>query len=228
MLSRFSRVPLRVLVTLWCVAMFLVELNGFIAPQPASPRVRTILYRPGVALGTRLLPDDQVVLVKQEPGLLVLPGKQTRQQKIAFLTRSSDVVVVADVSNVVSELTTDKSWINTRVVALAGEVLKSRKRPFERGQQLDIEYEGGGELTIRSCLVKAGEPLKVEAGRRYLLFLVVHPNTGALLPMGTPLMIDNGKLVNPWIVELGSHARDLLHGLRLEQVAKEVRRFADK
>jgi hypothetical protein len=34
--------------------------------------------------------------------------------------------------------------------------------------------------------------------------------------------------VNPWIVELGSPARDPLHGLRLEQVAKEVRRFADK
>jgi hypothetical protein len=41
-------------------------------------------------------------------------------------------------------------------------------------------------------------------------------------------MIDNGKLVNPWFVELGSPARDVLHGLTLEQVAKEVRRFADK
>ena len=52
--------------------------------------------------------------------------------------------------------------------------------------------------------------------------------TGALLPMSPPVMIDNGKLVNPSIVELGSPARDPLHGLRLEQVAKEVQRFADK
>jgi hypothetical protein len=196
MLSGFSRVSLRILVTAGCGVILLVELNGSAGGQSASPRVRTIPYRPAVALETRLLPDDQVV-------------------------------IVLEVTNVVSALTTDKSWIDTRVMALADEVLKSRKRPLVPGQQLDVEYEGG-KLMIGSCLVTAGEPLKIEAGRRYLLFLVAHPETGAMYLSGTPLMIDGGKLVNPWVVELGSPARDPLHGLTLKQVAKEVRRFADE
>jgi hypothetical protein len=64
--------------------------------------------------------------------------------------------------------------------------------------------------------------LKVEAHKSYLLFLELHPQTKVFYPSGSIMLVEGGRLVNPWKLERDAIS-DGLHGLSIEVVARQIR-----
>jgi len=183
------------LIATWLALFMASTRSGAVVGQ----RVREIEEKPGAPLEARLLPDDEVVLVKrtQVHGVETI-GHPTPTIAITNATAASDVVAVLLVDSVVGELTNDQSWIRTLVKSEISEIIMSRTPGLRAGQSLQIVYESGGETNIAQCLVRAGAPLNVVSGRRYLMFLNTNPRTGTWYLNRIPLAIDGGRLVDTW------------------------------
>jgi hypothetical protein len=187
--------------------------------------VRVIPHRPGIPIETRLLPDDQVVMIEGDEHGSVLMKEPTPSQALAYAVAGSHIAVVVSVDEVRGSLTDDKSWIQTRITGTVVDILMARKPHAVQGERLEVEYEWGGELKIGTCLVRAGHPLHMKAGAPYLLFIRVHDTTGALYPFETPLQISDGRLFSPQEPGRGVKAHPL-HGLKLIEVAEQIKRLA--
>ena len=235
-------------------AIRLVGVAGFAIAALATSlyaqgtRVRTISQVPGVALETRLLSDDEVVIVERS-GIwdpITFSREMSKASMIEYATMGSDVAIVIDVDDLRADFTDDRSWIRTLVSGAVREVLMSRTklsstgqraerlvggartvRPVTAGERVEIEYVGMGEIRVKGVLVKAS-PQTLKSGLRYLLFLQIHPEKGILIPSYAPYWIENGRLVNERFVLSGGTVPDPLDGLSLDEVAKEIRRLASE
>jgi hypothetical protein len=187
--------------------------------QAPQPRVRVVPYTVGKPITERLLPDDQVVVVSRLEEGAVFVQEPTPLQMLRTAVDMSDVVVVIEVSQVIGTLVEEGTWIRTRVVGAVQDVMLSRDREIVGKQGLEIEADGG-EVLIGKVVVKASQGPGVEARKRYLMFLMAHPNRNVWFLAHLPLLIDNGKLVST------RQTRDPLDGLTLAEVTKEVQRLA--
>jgi hypothetical protein len=191
--------------------------------RPGSLRERVVAYMPGVTLASRIQPDDEILVVErfQEIDFIEAQPPLTVSQILKGETDKADTVVVIAVDKIEGALTSDQSWVETRVRGTIRDVLKSRSAQRAAGESLTMMYPHGGEITIGRCRVKAGIPFKVAAGRQYLLFLKLDENKQ--LSADSALGIEGGKLVNPWELEPSSKLKSPLHGQSLDAVARELR-----
>jgi hypothetical protein len=149
--------------------------------QPPAGRERVIAEQPGVPLASRLLPNDDVVIVKPEshgpephgpePHGAVFMDNPTAAQMLQYYIDTSDVSLVVDVTNVSGVLSEDQSSISTRIDGTVIDAVLVRKGSVRPGQPLQIAYAAGGELAIGKVLVKFGNrlnagPLSVVSTRR--------------------------------------------------------------
>jgi hypothetical protein len=189
--------------------------------QPAAARERVIVEQPGVPLASRLLPSDEVVIVKVAEHGAVFDPKPTAAQMLQYNTDTSDVSLIVDVVTVSGVLSADQSSIATRIDGTVVDVVLARKRSVRAGQPIQIGYAGGGELTIGKIFVRFGAYLSVAPGR-YLLFLRAAED-GTWYPTATPLLVRDDRVFNSVVDRVGGSAP--VHDIPLAEVVQQVRRF---
>ncbi len=166
-----------------------------------------IPWDPSRPIASRLLPDDEVVVVvKNMSEVVVSRGYVTVQDVIEDAAVASDFVVVIDADSVEGVLTRASSWVETRLSGTVRQVLRlSKGRQLSPGQRISADV-APGEVTIGKVRVLTRDdpedptrfgPL-LSPRQRYLLFLVANPDGGTLYPVHTPLLVQTGILTYPW------------------------------
>ena len=192
------------------------------AAQPPAQRVRTI-PRTTKPIAQRLLPDDEVVVIDEIQERTVFDGEPTPALVIRHAMLGSVAVAIVRVDEVLGVLADGGTWIDTRAVGQVERLLIPDKKEILTKDRLQFET-AGGEMMIGKVLVRAGKSLGVQPGSRYLMFFTKHD--GSLYPEYMPLRIDGDTVVNPWQLEPGSTTKDPLHGLKLAEITKQIRRLA--
>jgi hypothetical protein len=194
-------------------------------PLAQEPRVRVIVEQGGVPIPSRLLPDDELVVIKPLFPVQTLPPARTATERLRTAVAINDAAAVIDVSAVEGFFNEKQTWIRTRITGRVVESLMSKKTSLRVGSDIQVEYFWSGEMKIGKVLVRAGEPLAIESRRRYLIFLLHDPDGVAWALGSAPIQVVGGKLVNPSQAKAGSTTRDLWHGLAYADFAKQVRRL---
>ena len=194
----------------------------------SEPRVRELPFDPSHPIASRLLPNDEVVTIRNdgETGLSVVSNKKlTVRQVIEDAAVGADLVVVLDVEITDGVLAQHDTWVNTRPIGLVSAVLRTSKtHRVSRGQRIELQLPDG-ELMIGKVLVKAGYTQfskQLTPHRSYLLFLV--DGDGVLYPLHAPAMVQNGTLAYAWSYKPRSfEPPHPLQGLSLREVTAIVR-----
>jgi hypothetical protein len=210
--------------TLGCAALVLSSMGiGYSSGAQVESRIRTIDYGTREPIASRLLPEDEVVMIHREFDVAVPRPDATVSDVLKDAVQRSDVVAIVDIHEVSGRLVDDGTWIRTRIVGAVHEIIRSSKAGrFTQKQRLEIDITGG-EVRIGKVLVEA-EALQLVADRRYLLFLKVDDKSGDLWVSHTPLRIENRVLVNTQPVNFRL-VPDPLDGLELNVVTKQVRQI---
>lgn len=166
--------------------------------QSSHPRVREIPWDPLTPIARRLLPDDEVVIIRPFDGDdVITPGyKLTVHDVIEDVALRSDIVAVIDVEAVNGVLLFLDSSIRTRITGIARDVLRvSRNHRLVRGQHIEAHLSFGTAM-VEHVLVRDGRwqhPAQVHPGSRCLLFLR-DAAEGMLLDEYLPLIVKNGRV----------------------------------
>src|SRR4051812_38964984 len=157
------------------------EIGQATAKQTDAKHVRVIPYSLDVPIAERLLPDDEVVVVRRH----VLSVRNTTvlspRQVIHHLLTFANAVLIVDVDRVEGVPAEQGRWIQTDMEGAVRETLRHRpEHAFSVDRRIRIGDSNAGELTVGRTLVRTtvsdtGEPLGVVAGARYLMFLVEDP-----------------------------------------------------
>ena len=196
---------------------------GLVAVAQAAPRVRRLFWASDLPIAARLLPDDEVVVVKVGGDVdLITPRKLlTVKQVIADAAVRADLVAVIDVDVVDTMLSLGDSWVITRLTGTVRDLLRVREAGhFRLGQRLEA-YIGGGEIRLGQVLVKAGDPIHPTASRSYFLFL--ENQDGVLNMIHPPLVIKDGKLEYLSPVNADKEPPNPMQGLTVDALGKMVR-----
>jgi hypothetical protein len=223
-LSRHDK-PARCVDVMLCVVVVAFLASQVLFGQDSGRRIRTIPEQPGVPIEQRLLPDDEIVVIQRWAHLDGIQLGNDPKNLIAAFTKFSELAVLADVQSVEAVFNSDRSWLTTKITATIDQVVRSRLSAPKRGTQIEVEYTGGGEVTIGQQTVRAGQPIKLYPGERHLLFLAKDPERGVLYPSGGAWVIRNGRLVNPYR-EADPKITDPVHGYSLEAAIKQIRAAA--
>ena len=137
----------------FCLMLAVGVMFADVHTQDASG-VRRIHPRPGVPLASRIEPSDRIVEVYPFGGEPL--GVEADTERTLEILGASDSVVLATVTDINSTLTSDGSWVHTRLSVNLSEVLLNR-RPgsVERGNALTFDIEGG-EIVLERVVVRAG------------------------------------------------------------------------
>jgi hypothetical protein len=105
--------------------------------------VRTLVQN-AQPIVSRLLPDDQVVIVQRlsGPPLPPPPGTPTRATSLEQLARLEEVAVIHEPKSQ-SFFVLDSTWLNTRVHARVMHSLKTNRLGTAPGRSIEFELEGG-------------------------------------------------------------------------------------
>jgi len=192
-----------------------------------TQRIRTIFFQPGVPIAERLLPDDEIVLVKQrqKDHVAQWATPPTQAQLANILLRSAEAAAIFSVSDISGQFTEDESWIRTSIVAVPTEVLFAQAFDIARHGPIRITWDEGGERNVDHRLVRAGASLKLQKGDSCLIFLR-KDEAGAWHPMNPPLAIERGLLVDTTRASKTPGEVEPLEGLKVESVLKDIRRAA--
>jgi hypothetical protein len=200
--------------------------------QVQKTRVRIIPWTTS-PIADVLEPDDEIVIVDRVYESAQFDREPTWLEFTRLKVASSNMIVVVEIADVGPVLAEKGTWIDTRASGTVTDVFMSRELPgIARDQQITFQNPGG-EMMIGQVLVRAWDKMRVERGKRYFVFLWRNADTGVLYANHAPLLIDKGTLTNPWESEPSTRRdlpygvkRDPLHGLKLADVANEVKRFA--
>jgi hypothetical protein len=222
----------RIGALLGVLAMAVVSATVVAKLQQASRRVRTIPWTT-TPITDRLRPDDDIVIVDRVKESAQFDREPTWLEFTRLKADSSNMIVVVEIADVGPVLAEKDTWIDTRASGTVKEVLMSGE-PAGIAREQRIAFQNpGGEMMIGQVLVRAWDKMRVERGKRYFVFLWRNADTGVLYANHAPLLIDKGTLTNPWESESSTRRdlpygvkRDPLHGLKLADVANEVKRFA--
>lgn len=194
------------------------------APERQGNVRRTYLSRQR-PIADQLRPDDEIVEFIQDHEEPAVPSRPlTTKQGLSLALERSHEVAVAELQSAVGRLVDNGRWVRTLLQFRVIETLTS-SQPESSGTVRSFEI-AGGEVMLEKVLVRVGDPIPYEAGRRYVLFLNVSR---------TPLTLDVTSQIGgafPLLVD-GNVLRGFpqksadLSGLTLAEVrlaAKEPRR----
>jgi len=192
-----------------------------------TQRIRTIFFQQGVPIAERLLPEDEIVLVKQRQidhvAQWATPPAQA--QLANLMLRSAEAAAIFTVSDISGQFTEDESWIRTSMVAVPTEVLFAQASDIARRRPIRITWDEGGERNVDHRLVRAGASLKLQKGDSCLIFLLKDA-AGSWHPMNPPLAIERGRLVDTTRASKSSGETEPLEGLKVGSVVRDIRRAA--
>lgn len=211
-------------VVVACWTFGAISVGAHFLPQ-AGPRERVIAEQPGVSVRSRLLPDDETVVIRRTGDIdFVVPDRPpTVSQAIRYAAHINDAILVVTVRRQTGELSEDESWVNSSLEGTIREVFKGPKN-LSPGQQVTVTYVGGGETVVGRVRVKAGKPFPVDTGKPCLMFLAVTPSG---LVENSTMGIEGTKLVSFSAPEPDGK-KGLWDGLSLERVAREIRDYVRK
>ena len=115
-------------------------------------------------------PDKETVRFPPDSHGMVLTGDVTAEGYIDLALDLSDLGFVFFADEVTPFLTQNDSWISTRVSGFVEDVMWSRTSKPRRYSRLTIQLSDGA-MHINGCAVITGEPVQMEPGDRYLVFL---------------------------------------------------------
>ena len=191
------------------------------AQGDTSGPTRTIAYLPGVALKTHLIPGDKTVVVTRTVNGIRPTSDPTIAQELIYAKGMSDSVVIAELVDDDSVLIEDDSWIGSRLRFRTVQAILPANSKADA--EVNIVWNGGGELRIGDVTVRAGLPWRPSASKRYLLFLGRNGDTGGYFMSRTPLVIENDLVVNPWQRDGAVKVKDVLHRRPLRSVLDSLR-----
>ncbi len=215
-----------------CGILLLVALlSGHRVAGAPQKKVRTLEWDPTVSLESRLLPDDEVVELHYDTDLVVSPSREPTNAKevirlqMGAWAKCAAVVFVTRVEGV-----SHNGLVITRFGGVARQVFRCRlPQGLSAGQSIEAEV-WGGEMTIGHVLVRAFVdrvkptfPLREE-----YLVLLRDPGpgeSGGLYPVLGPLLIRDGRLQQVYPRPDEGRGVSLLHGMKLSDAVKEIRRF---
>ncbi len=219
--------------------------------QALQTDVRVVLYQSGYPIPSRVVDGDSVLIIQRTWDASVAPQTFADvKSDLAFAVDASDMAAIIDVTDVVGELTSDKSWITSKVEGRVVDVLMSKSRRVAAGSTLIVNYDGGGEIVVRRTRVstaavldsirdveesrlelmrlagRLGHPMNVEKGRRYLMFLR-SVEADRFRPITLPLAIEGGVILSPNMRPTGEPELLLplssLYGMTIPSVIAQVR-----
>lgn len=99
----------------------------------------------GRPIAELLQPDDAVVIIDREGEGAHDDAKPTLEAVLRDLTRSTDAVVLADVTDASPELVDIGRWIDTRLTGTVTEVVGTRRVKLAAGQRIRRDCSRGRE-----------------------------------------------------------------------------------
>lgn len=196
--------------------------------NPAPPlKTRQIIEQPNVPIASRLLPDDEMVLVERA-------GFETRfvdetvldvQEDLDLRASKSDLIMVADCVAAEGFLINNDSYVRSKVTFLPVLVLKDSAQVTSEPGGLVPVFHGGGDVRIKGVLVRAGYFYVYKPGARYLMFLrSVSKDNNATF--GLQMAVSPDNKLSPMELSTGRAFPDSsrLFGLDLDFVMRELRR----
>jgi hypothetical protein len=204
--------------------------------QSATPKIRELIWSRTQPVASRLLPDDEVVVIRdiRDADLVIVPRTPlTIRQAIEGAAVDSEAVAIVHVELVDGVLSRRDTWVETRIAGTITEVLRtSSGYTARRGQHVEVRWSAGeitiGHIIVRSVFGRREEPVdyasKLPVDRLYLMFLN-DAGDRLFFPVETPVLIEDGKLRYPW--PEGSFRNQPTHpleGLALSDVTRMVKR----
>lgn len=213
-------------MTRYSVAVFTAALIAFTFTWDsgvAAQKVRT-LRQNHEPLTSRLLPDDEVVLVEPLTGPpLPLPGTRARETELKNLNRWQEIVAVHQAIPQ-SSFTANGTWLHTKVQARVMQTLKTGTLATAPGELIEFMHEGG-ELRVNGVIIRSAAGLSFDRNSKYLIALRFDRDLKAWQPAATFELDNLGSL-------RGSKRREglipdsALYGLTLAEVADALSKGA--
>jgi len=148
--------------------------------QSQTAQIRKTRASRGHQLADLIRPGEPALIVEsgQDRPLEVLPGPE--MSTMQWFSKIAHAIVVADVLAVDPKLTESEDWITSRVTASVIEVFKTSAAWNPRaGDEFSFTQDGGelliGAGTHVTAVIPWAKP--VQAGKRYLIFASVDPET---------------------------------------------------
>ncbi len=215
-----------------CGILLLVALlSGHRVAGAPQEKVRTLRWDPTVSLESRLLPDDEIVELHYDPsdGVISYPEPTDAKEEISKqMVASAKCAAVVFVTRAVG--VSHNGLVITRFGGVARQVFRCRlPQGLSAGQSIDAEV-WGGEMTIGPVLVRAFvnrvRPTFL-LREEYLVFLrdPGPGESGGLYPTHGPLLIRDGRLQQVYPRPGEGRGLSLLHGMKLSDAVKEIRRY---
>lgn len=213
---------------LGAIAVCFLTMSGLDSRAIANQaHVRRISYS-FEPIATQLRPDDQVVLIDREIHIVRDVPAPTASQLIDATVAQSDLVAIAELSDIEGVLVDQGRWIDTRLMGKITEVFKlGESVKIAQDNRIEVQFTGG-QLMFGKVLVKAGRVFQLQSQRSYLVFLAKVPEMAAFFPTHIPLLIQDGQLASPESSDAFDTPPnpDPLHGMSLSDVVIQIRRLA--
>jgi hypothetical protein len=189
----------------------------------AAQKARTL--RPSdQPIASRLLPDDQVVIVESLMGpSQPSPFTWTRDTELKDLASWEEVAVIHQARSQ-SFLVMNGTWLNTRVQARVMQTLKTGRLVTAPGKLIEFEHEGG-ELKINSVIVRSAVGVSFDENSRYLVAVRFHPDLQKW-QVGVMFELDNLNTLRGSRRRSGQTPDSALFGLSLADVAAAISKGA--
>jgi len=189
----------------------------------AAQKVRT-LRQNHEPLVSRLLPDDEVVIVEHLMGPpYPAPVTKTRETELKDLNRWQEIVVIHQVVPQ-SSFAMNGTWLNTKVQARVMQTLKTGPLATTPGKLIEFTHEGG-ELKVNGVIIRSAAGLSFDPNSRYLVALRFDRDLQAWQPVAI-FELDNLGSLRGSRRRDGSTPPNALDGLRLAEVADALSKGA--
>ena len=193
------------------------------SPSNAAQKVR-VLRQNDQPIVSRLLPDDQVVVIEDSMGPpRPSPFKKTREVELRDLASWEEVAVVHQAKSR-SFLVMNETWLNTIVHARVMQTLKTGRLQTAPGSVIEFEHEGG-ELNVNGVIVRSAVGVSFEENSRYLIAVRFHPDLKKW-QVGVMFELDNLNALHGSKRRSGQMPDSALFGLSLADVAAAISKGA--
>ncbi len=185
----------------------------------AAQKVRT-LRQNGQPIVSRLLPDDQVVVIESVMGpSRPSPFTRTRETELRDLASWEEVAVIHQ-AQPQSFFVMNGTWLNTRVAARVMQTLKTGRLATAPGRVIEFEH-AGGELEVNGVIVRSAVGVSFENATRYLVAVRFHPDLQKW-QVGVMFELDNLGVLRGHRRRDGSAPDSALLGVSLADIAGAI------
>ena len=200
------------------VAILTAVLTASYISGVAAQKVRT-LPPDNKPIESRLLPDDEVVVVQPLMASRRSTFEWTRESELSDLATWEEVAVIHQAKSE-SFFVRNGTWLDTRVTARVMQTLKTGRLATAPGRPITFEH-GGGELSVRAVTVRSAEGVSFEPSKRYLVAIRYHDGLQKW-QVGVMFELDNLGFLREHRRRSGSTVQSALTGLRLAEVADAI------